>query len=94
MQKVIQAKYGHLRAFNPVATLLIVTTLLSELCVRLLAVLLRLGIIILTVLLQLLAMLLLRDYLFDGLATATGDVTTQGLSFRRFSYGYWRCYYA
>ena len=35
-------------------------------------VLLRLGI----VLLRLLAMLLLRDYLFDGLATATGGVTT------------------
>ena len=76
MRKAIQAKYGHLRAFNPVATLLILTTLLSEFCVRLLAVLLRLGIIILTVLLRLLAMLLRRDYLFDGLATATGGVTT------------------
>ena len=67
---------GHLRAFNPVATLLILTTLLSEFCIWLLAVLLRLGIIILTVLLRLLAMLLLRDYLFDGLATAAGGVTT------------------
>ena len=76
MQKVIQVKYGHLRAFNPVATLLILTTLLSEFCVRLLAVLLRLGIIILTVLLRLLAMLLLRYYPFDVLATATGGVTT------------------
>ena len=76
MQKVIQAKYGHLRAFNPVATLPILMTLLSEFCVLLLAVLLPLGIIILTVLLRLLAMLLRRDYLFVGLATATGRVTT------------------
>ena len=37
MQKVIQAKYGHFCAFNPVATLLVLMTLLSECCVRLLA---------------------------------------------------------
>ena len=77
MQKVIQAKYGHLRAFNPVATLLILTTLLSELCVT------ATG-----------SVTTPRDHHFDSFATATGDVTTQGLSFRLFSYGYWRCYYA
>ena len=62
----------------------------------LLAVLLRLGIIILTVLLRLLAMLLLRDYLFDGLATATGGVTTPLPKDHLIDscYGYWRCYYA
>ena len=74
--QVIQGKYEHLRVFNPIATLLILTTLLSEFCIRLLAVLLRLEIIILTFFLLLLAMLLLKDYLFDGLATATGGVTT------------------
>ena len=55
-------------------------------------------------------MLLLRDYLFDGLATATGGVTTplpkHHLSRESFTatgsvttsrdifYGYWQCYYA
>ena len=76
MQKVIQAKYGHLRAFNPVVTLLIPTTLAERILCTAMAVLLRLGIIILKVLLRLLAMLLLRYYPFDGLATATGGVTT------------------
>ena len=76
MQKVIQAKYGDFREFNPVGTLLILTTLLNEFCVRLLAMLLRLGSIFLTVLLRLMAMLAGRDYLFDGLATATGSGTT------------------
>ena len=79
MRKVIQAKYGHLRAFNPVATLLILTTLLSEFCILCTAT----G-----------SVTTARDHHFDSFATATGDVTTQGLSFRRFSYGYWRCYYA
>ena len=35
-------------------------------------------------------MLLRRDYFFDGLATATGVVTTP----REVFYGYWQCYYA